>query len=67
MKWSKSGDLLAIASDEKAVNLLDFKTGKIIYTGASHVKGNISAFHSINLVRLIREHLFRVLRLGIRK
>ena len=32
VRWSPSGDKLASASDDKAVKLLDIKTGKVLYT-----------------------------------
>ena len=35
VRWSRSGDLLASASYDKTAKLLDFKTGKVIYTGDS--------------------------------
>ena len=33
MRWSPSGDMLVTASEDKTVALLDFKTGKTLYTG----------------------------------
>ena len=33
VRWSPSGDKLASASDDTTVKLLDFKTGKVLYTG----------------------------------
>ena len=33
VRWSPSGDRLASASNDKTVKLLDFKTGKVLYTG----------------------------------
>ena len=33
VRWSPSGDMLASSSDDKTVALLDFKTGKRLYTG----------------------------------
>ena len=33
VRWSPSGDMLASASDDKTVALLDFKNGKKLYTG----------------------------------
>mgnify|MGYP003879810731 FL=1 len=33
MRWSPSGDMLASSSVDKTVALLDFKTGKKLYTG----------------------------------
>ena len=33
VRWSPSGEMLATASRDKTTTLLDFKTGKILYTG----------------------------------
>ena len=33
VRWSPSGDMLATASGDQTVALLDFKTGKKLYTG----------------------------------
>ena len=33
VRWSPSGDMLASASDDNTVALLDFKTSKKLYTG----------------------------------
>ena len=33
VRWSPSGDMLASAAEDKKVKLLDFKTGKVLYTG----------------------------------
>ena len=33
VRWSPSGEMLATTSDDTAVKLLDFKTGKMLYTG----------------------------------
>ena len=33
VRWSPSGDMIASASSDKTVALLDFKTGKQLYTG----------------------------------
>ena len=42
MRWSPSGDMLASASLDKTVNLLDFKTGKVLYTGNTSDGGKLS-------------------------
>ena len=42
MRWSPSGDKLASASWDKAVKLLDFKTGKVLYTGNTSDSGKLS-------------------------
>ena len=39
MRWSPSGDMLASASDDKTVALLDFRTGKKLYTGETSDDG----------------------------
>ena len=33
MRWSPSGDKLASTSGDRTVKLLDFNTGKVLYTG----------------------------------
>ena len=33
MRWNPSGDMIASASGDKTVTVLDFKTGKKLYTG----------------------------------
>ena len=33
VRWSPSGDMIATASDDTTAALLDFKTGKNLYTG----------------------------------
>ena len=33
MRWSPNGDMIASASDNATVALLDFKAGKKLYTG----------------------------------
>ena len=43
MRWSPSGDLLASTSLDRTVALLDFKTGKKLYTGNTLDGGKI--FH----------------------
>lgn len=35
VRWNVTGDFLATASSDKTTKLLDFKTGKILYTGNS--------------------------------
>ena len=40
--WSPNGDLLASASDDARVALLDFKTGKKRYTGKTSDGSNFS-------------------------
>ena len=35
VRWSPSGDMIASASLDKKVALLDFKTGKKLYTGTT--------------------------------
>ena len=40
VRWSPSGDMLASALDDSTVSLLDFKTGKVLYTGSTSDKSN---------------------------
>ena len=42
VRWSPSGDKLASASDDKTINLLDFKTGKVLYAGKTSDKSKLS-------------------------
>ena len=39
VRWSPSGDMLASSSFDKTVALLDFKTGKKLYTGNTSGQG----------------------------
>ena len=47
VRWSPSGDKVASASHDKTVKLLDFKTGKVLYTGntSDGSKLSISRMH----------------------
>lgn len=40
MRWSPRGDMLATAFRDTSVKLLDFKTGKVLYTGDTANGGN---------------------------
>ena len=33
MRWNPSGDKLASASNDETLKLVDFKTGKVLYSG----------------------------------
>ena len=44
VRWSPSGDMLVRTSDDKTVALLDFKTGKKLYTGKTSDGSNFSLF-----------------------
>ena len=64
MRWSPSGDMLASASDDKTVKLLDFKTGKVLYTGNTSDGGNLSISQCMIVIqKLYRGSLFSVLHL----
>ena len=41
VRWSPSGDKLASAFLDKTVKLLDFKTGKVLYTGNTSDKSKL--------------------------
>ena len=45
VRWSPSGDMLASASGDKTVALLDFKTGKKLYTGNTSDGSKFSLFN----------------------
>ena len=56
MRWSPSGDKLTSASEDQTVKLLDFKTGKLLYTGNTpdESKLSISECMIVNCHLLIR-------------
>ena len=64
MRWSPSGDKLASASNDKTVKLLDFKTGKVLYTGNTSGESKLSiSEYMIVIQKLYRPSLFSVLHL----
>ena len=64
MRWSPNGDKLASASDDKTVKLLDFKTGKVLYTGITSVEGKVSiSKYMIVIQKSYRRRLFSMLHL----
>ena len=44
VRWSPSGDMLASSSDDTTVALLDFKTGKRLYTGKTPDNSKFTLF-----------------------
>ena len=42
VRWSSSGDMIASASADATVALLNFKTGKKLYTGKTSGRGKFS-------------------------
>ena len=44
VRWSPSGELLASASEDKTVALLDFKAGKKLYSGKTSDGSKFSLF-----------------------
>ena len=44
VRWSPSGDMIASASADTAVTLLDVKTGKKLYTGNTSDESKFSLF-----------------------
>ena len=51
VRWSPSGDMLASASYDQTVALLDFKTGKKLCTGNTSDGGKFSMFNKYKLSR----------------
>lgn len=47
VRWSPSGDLLAAAAADSTVGVLDFKTGKTLYTGLTSDGRKFSLFDSL--------------------
>ena len=41
VRWSPSGEMLATASSDMSASLLDFKTGKKLYTGKTSDNSNL--------------------------
>ncbi len=46
VRWHPSGEILASSSKDKTAKIIDFKTGKVIYTGISADGSNISYISS---------------------
>ena len=44
VRWSPSGDMLASSSEDRTVALLDFKTGKKLYTGKTSDNSKFTLF-----------------------
>ena len=65
VRWSPSSDKLASASFDKTVKLLDFKTGKVLYTGNTSDKGGKLSISKYMIViqKLYRRSLFSVFHL----
>ena len=63
MRWSPSGDKLASASYDTTVSLLDFKTGKVFYTGKTSGESNLFEKTENVITELYRSNLFCMLHL----
>ena len=64
MRWSPRGDKLASTSYDKTVKLLDFKTGKVLYTGNTSDESKLSnSKYMIVIQKSYRRCLFSVLHL----
>ena len=61
VRWNPSGNMLATASLDKSVKLLEFQTGKVLYTGTTSDGSNFLYIyiHSPNL--MIRHGPFHLL------
>ena len=53
VRWSPSGDMLASTSEDRTIALLDFKTGKRLYTGETLDEGKFSLFNKKKDTHLI--------------
>lgn len=47
VQWEPSGSMLASASADRSVKLLDFKNGKILYTGNTNDDCNYYRFSNV--------------------
>ena len=64
MRWSPSGDKLASASSDHTVKLLDFKTGKVLYTRKISDESKLSISDCMIVIqKSYRRHLFSMLHL----
>ena len=64
MRWSPSGDKLASASEDKTAKLLDFKTGKVLYTGNTSDESKLSISECMIVIqKSYRRRLFSMLHL----
>ena len=64
MRWSPSGDKLASASRDGTAKLLDFKTGKVLYTGNTSDGSKLSiSKYMIAIQKSYRRRLFSMLHL----
>mgnify|MGYP003879840555 CR=1 FL=1 len=52
VRWSPSGDKLASTSYDKTVKLLDFKTGKVLYTGNTSDNSKLSISECMIVIHL---------------
>ena len=52
VRWSPSGDKLTSASRDKTVKLLDFKTGKVLYTGKTSDGSKLSISKCMIVIQL---------------
>ena len=41
VRWSPRGDMLATASSDMTAKVVDFKTGKVLYTGTTPDNGKL--------------------------
>ena len=64
VRWSPSGDKLASASEDQTVKLLDFKTGKVLYTRKTSDKSKLPISECMLVIqKTYRPCLFSVFRL----
>lgn len=57
MRWNPNGDLLAAVSEDKWVKLLDFKTGKVLYSQLTTDFSKWSLVVNIQYLDIRRRHI----------
>lgn len=50
VKWSPNGTMIATTSDDSKAKLLDFKAGKVLFTGSS--RGNVNCLILLSNISL---------------
>lgn len=61
VRWNPEGTLLATASDDNTVKLMDFASEKVLFTGGTSDKSNESTSLVISLIYMDRPSRLREL------